>query len=54
MADAPEKNAGPSTDPARSTKKVSFSGKAVEVGTGAGKAPKWKKKSKALFCLDHL
>jgi hypothetical protein len=54
MADALEKDAGPSTHPAKSTKKVSFSGKAVEVGTGAGEAPKWKKKSEALFCLDHL
>jgi hypothetical protein len=54
MAVAPEKDAGPSTHPARSTKKVSFSGKAVEVGTGAGETPKWKKKSEALFRLDHL
>jgi hypothetical protein len=54
MVDAPEKDAGPSDHPAKSTKKVSFSGKAVEVGTGAGEAPKWKKKSQALFRLDHL
>jgi hypothetical protein len=54
MADAPEKDVGPPTHPARSTKKVSFSGKAVEVGTGAGETPKWKKKSEALFRLDHL
>jgi hypothetical protein len=54
MADAPEKDAGPSTDPAKCTKKVSFSGKAVEMGLGAGEAPKWKKKAEALFCLDHL
>jgi hypothetical protein len=54
MADAPEKDAGPSTHPAKSTKKVSFSGKAVEMGVGAGEAPKWKKKAKALFRLDHL
>jgi hypothetical protein len=54
MADASEKNAGPSTHPAKSAKKVSFGGKVVEVGTGAGEAPKWKKKSEALFRLDHL
>jgi hypothetical protein len=54
MADSPEKDAGPSNHPARSIKKVSFSGKAVEVGTGAGEAPKCKKKLKALFRLDHL
>jgi hypothetical protein len=54
MADAPEKDAGPSTHPTKSTKKVSFSGKAVEVGTGARDAPKWKKKLEALFHLDHL
>jgi hypothetical protein len=54
MADAPEKNAGPSTHPAKSAKKVSFSGKAVEMDTGAGEAPKWKKKSEALFRLDHV
>jgi hypothetical protein len=54
MADAPEKDVGPSTHPAKSTKKVSFSWKAVEVGTGGGEAPKWKKKSEALFRLDHL
>jgi hypothetical protein len=29
MADAPEKDARPSTHPAKNTKKVSFSGKAV-------------------------
>jgi hypothetical protein len=54
MADAPAKNAGPSTHPAKSIKKVSFSGKAIEMGARAGEAPKWKKKSEALFCLDHL
>jgi hypothetical protein len=54
MADASEKNAGPSSHPAKSAKKVSFSGKAVEMDAGAGEAPKWKKKSEALFCLDHL
>jgi hypothetical protein len=45
MADAPEKDAEPSTHPAKSAKKVSFSGKAVEMGAGAGEAPKWKKKT---------
>jgi hypothetical protein len=54
MADAPEKDAGPSNHPAKSPKKVSFSEKAFEVGTGAGEAPKWKKKSEALFRLDNL
>jgi hypothetical protein len=54
MADASAKDAGPSTHPAKSTKKVSFSGKAVEMGAGAGEAPKWKKKAEALFRLDHL
>jgi hypothetical protein len=54
IADAPEKNTGPSTHHAKSTKKVSFSGKAVEMGAGAGEAPKWKKKLEALFRLDHL
>jgi hypothetical protein len=54
MADALAKDAGPSTHPAKSTKKVSFSGKAVEMGTGAGEAQKWKNKAKALFHLDHL
>jgi hypothetical protein len=54
MEDAPEKDAGPSTHPAKSTKKVSFSEKTVEMGAGAGEAPKWKKKAEALFHLDHL
>jgi hypothetical protein len=54
MADAPKKDAGPSTHPAKSTKKVSFSGQTFEMGAGAGEAPKWKKKAEALFCLDHL
>jgi hypothetical protein len=54
MADASAKNVGPSTHPAKSAKKVSFSGKAVEMGAGAGEAPKWKKKAEALFRLDHL
>jgi hypothetical protein len=54
MADALEKNAGPSTHPAKSTKKVNFGGKVVEMGAGAGEAPKWKKKAEALFRLNHL
>jgi hypothetical protein len=33
---------------------VSLSGKAAEMGAGAGEAPKWKKKAEALFRLDHL
>jgi hypothetical protein len=54
MADASAKDAGPSTHPAKSAKKVSFSGKAVEMGAGAGEASKWKRKVEALFRLDHL
>jgi hypothetical protein len=54
MADASTKNAGPSAHPAKGPKKVSFSGKAVKMGAGAGEASKWKKKANALFCLDHL
>jgi hypothetical protein len=54
MADASAKDAGPSTHPAKGSKKVSFSGKAVEMGAGVGEASKWKKKADALFRLDHL
>jgi hypothetical protein len=54
MADAAEKDARPSTHPAKSAKKVRFSGKAAEVDVGAEEASKWKKKSEALFRLDHL
>jgi hypothetical protein len=54
MADASVKDARPSTHPAKSAKKVSFSGKAVEMDAGAGEASKWKKKAEALFRLDHL
>jgi hypothetical protein len=54
MASALAKDAGPSTHLAKSAKNVSFSGKAVEMGVGAGEASKWKKKADALFCLDHL
>jgi hypothetical protein len=49
MADASAKDAGPSTHPAKSAKKVSFSGKAVEMGAGAREAPKWKKESRSSF-----
>jgi hypothetical protein len=54
MADAPEKNAGPSDRPAKGAKKVSFSGKTVQMDAGAEEASKWKKKLEALFRLDHL
>jgi hypothetical protein len=45
MADASAKDAGPSTHPAKGSKKVSFSGKAVEMGAGVREASKWKKKA---------
>jgi hypothetical protein len=54
MADAPEKSAGPSDRPAKGAKKVSFSGKAIQMDAGAGEASKWRKKSEALFRLDNL
>jgi hypothetical protein len=54
MVDSPAKDAGTSTHPAESTKKVSFSGEAVEMGAGAGKPQNGKKKAEALFRLDHL
>jgi hypothetical protein len=54
MADASAKDDGPSTHPAKSARKVSFSGKMVEMGVGAGEASKWKMKAEALFRLDHL
>jgi hypothetical protein len=54
MADALAKDAGPSTHPAKSAKKVSFSRKVVKMGAGGGEASKWKKKIEALFQLDHL
>jgi hypothetical protein len=54
MAGALATDAGPSTHPAKGSKKVSFSEKAVEMGAGVGKASKWKKKEDALFHLDHL
>jgi hypothetical protein len=54
MEDASAKDDGPSTHPAKSAKKVSFSGKAAEMGAGGGEGSKWKKKAEALFRLDHL
>jgi hypothetical protein len=54
VADAPEKSAGPSVRPAKGAKKVSFSGKVVQMDAGAGEASKWKKKSEALFRLGNL
>jgi hypothetical protein len=54
VADAPEKNAGPSEHPTKSAKKVSFSRKMVQMDARAGEASKWKKKSEALFRLDNL
>jgi hypothetical protein len=54
VADVPEKTAEPLDRPAKGAKKVSFSGKAVQMDAGAGEASKWKKKSEALFCLDNL
>jgi hypothetical protein len=54
MADVPEKSAGPSDRPAKGAKKVSFSGKAIQMDAGAGEASKWKKKAEALFCLANM
>jgi hypothetical protein len=54
IGDAAAKDVGPSAHPAKGPKKVSFSGKAVEMGAGVGEASKWKKKADALFRLDHL
>jgi hypothetical protein len=54
VADVPEKSVGPLNHPAKGAKKVSFSGKAVQMDAGAGEASKWKKKSEALFRLDNL
>jgi hypothetical protein len=54
MAGAPATDARPATRPAKGSKKVSFSRKAVKMGMGVGKASKWKKKADALFRLDHL
>jgi hypothetical protein len=54
VADAPEKSTGPLDRPAKGAKKVSFSGKAVQMDAEAGEASKWKKKSEALFRLENL
>jgi hypothetical protein len=54
MADALEKSAGPSDHPAKGGKKVSFSGKAIQMDARAGEASKWRKKSEAVFRLDNL
>jgi hypothetical protein len=49
MAGASATDAGPSTHPAKGSKKVSFSGKAVEMGTGVEESSKWKKESRCSF-----
>jgi hypothetical protein len=54
VADVPEKPAEPLDRPAKGARKVSFSGKAIQMDTGVGEAAKWKKKSEALFCIDNL
>jgi hypothetical protein len=54
MADALTKDARPSANPVKGPKKVSFGGKAVEMGAVVGEASKWKKKADALFRLDRL
>jgi methionyl-tRNA synthetase len=54
VADAPERSAGPSDRPVKGAKKVSFSGKTIQMDTGAGEASKWKKKAEALFRLDNM
>jgi hypothetical protein len=54
MADAPTKDARPTANPVKGPKKVSFGGKAVEMGAGVGDAARWKKKADALFRLDSL
>jgi hypothetical protein len=54
VADAPEKSARPSDRPVKGAKKVSFSGKTIQMDTGAGEASKWKKKAEALFRLDNM
>jgi hypothetical protein len=54
VADAPGKNAGPSDRPIKGAKKVSFSGKTIQVDAGAEEASKWRKKSEALFRLDNM
>jgi hypothetical protein len=54
MADAPTKDVRPAANPVKGPKKVSFGGMAVEIGTGAGDAARWKNKADALFRLDSL
>jgi hypothetical protein len=54
MADAPTKDARPTANPVKGPKKVSFGGRAVEMGAGVGEAAKWKKIADALFHLDSL
>jgi hypothetical protein len=54
VVDALTKDARPSANPVKGPKKVSFGGKAVEMGVGVGEASKWKKKVDALFRLDCL
>jgi hypothetical protein len=54
MADAPTKDVRPTANPIKGPKKVSFGGRAVEMGAGVGEATKWKKKADALSHLDSL
>jgi hypothetical protein len=54
VVDAPEKSTGPSDRPVKGAKKVSFSGKTIQMDTGAGEASKWKNKTEALFRLDNM
>jgi hypothetical protein len=54
MVGASAMDVGPSTHPAKGSKKVSFSERVVEMGAGVWEATKWKKKADALFRLDHL
>jgi hypothetical protein len=54
MADASTRDARPSANPVKGPKKVSFGGKAVEMGAKVREASKWKKKTAALFRLDCL
>jgi hypothetical protein len=49
-----EKSARPSDRPTKGAKKVSFSGKMVQMDARAREASKWKKKSEALFRLNNL
>jgi hypothetical protein len=49
VADALKKDARPSANPVKGPKKVSFGGKAVEMGAGVGEASKWKKEGRCSF-----